>query len=653
MSRTRPQLLSSKCVSRWKSVVALWLLMLPAAVAGSGKTICSIVPDACSGGKSLSDLRLSKRGLSGTIPSELALSNGTLRLLDLQGNFLSGTIPAALAAMTQLTSVALNQNRLSGWLPTSLGGLALVTSINVSANNLSGTLGGPLAPLHRLSHLHFGFTRISGTLPTQLGQVPTLESLTYGDNPSLSGVLPTELGELRALRTLITCSEHSPALHQAGAHLEVGVSGTLPTQLGLISSITRLDISFTSLSGTLPTSLSLLGSGSGPLALQAQSVLRLSGTLPSEWASERAGVLGYIGLSFLIIAETRLSGTLPMQWAHAPWRDQLKVLVVGASRDTIAQPPPGTHPQISGTLPHEFASLANVVSVAFPITAISGTLPAAYSRMGGGRLRKLWLGHNRLSGTLPPEWSLLHGLDSLRLPANYLEGWIPPSWASLFESEGEPLAHCDLRTNHIACPLPKRPAACVQQIQCDWHPPLPPTSPPRLPPPPSSPPHAPPALPMPGAPVPDAPTPRAAAPRWRVLAFALLGAALVAISLCVLTRWMRRSRRAFSTRAIFTDGGRDALLHSPDRSAATCTSGPQLTATATPDLATATTDLAAAAAAARSVDSSSPDDATIDLSSTVTSPLCSSANAHDDVSLRDFEVVSFLGSGSCAQVCGA
>ena len=67
---------------------------------------------------------------------------------------------------------------------------------------------------------------LGGTLPTQLGRLSSLQWLTIAGSPSLSGTLPTELGQLT----------HLERLHIVGSRL---LSGTLPTELG--APLSRLD----------------------------------------------------------------------------------------------------------------------------------------------------------------------------------------------------------------------------------------------------------------------------------------------------------------------------------------------------------------------------------------------------------------------------
>jgi len=85
--------------------------------------------------------------------------------------------------------------------------------------------------------------QLSGTLPSELGDLTTLTWMKIYDN-SLSGTLPSALGQLTAL-TILAIGESQ-------------VSGSLPSQLGGLTALTYLDLRDNSLSGCLPSELDKL-----------------------------------------------------------------------------------------------------------------------------------------------------------------------------------------------------------------------------------------------------------------------------------------------------------------------------------------------------------------------------------------------------------
>ena len=157
---------------------------------------------------------------------------------------------------------------MSGTLPASVGFLPLATPdgmLAVSGTSLSGTLPHELrAPqvqawnlpslsgtLPTLSDgtvtLEMYSTRVSGTLPDGFPRNMTV--LWLSDTP-ISGTLPASLP---------AASPHLTSLKLSGGRLGNRVTGTLPSQLGLLPALQTLHVYNANVSGTLPTQLGNLG----------------------------------------------------------------------------------------------------------------------------------------------------------------------------------------------------------------------------------------------------------------------------------------------------------------------------------------------------------------------------------------------------------
>ena len=97
-------------------------------------TPCSWYGVTCSSG-TVTDLGLGENQLSGSIPAELGkLSN--LTYLDLSTNQLSGSIPSELGSLTNLTYLSLPHNQLSGSLPVSLKNIGSLESFYITGTKL-------------------------------------------------------------------------------------------------------------------------------------------------------------------------------------------------------------------------------------------------------------------------------------------------------------------------------------------------------------------------------------------------------------------------------------------------------------------------------------------------------------------------------------
>ena len=161
------------------------------------------------------------------------------------------------SAAEHVTEIALRGLGLQGTIPSELGAMADLKKLDLSDNKLSGTI----PPTHvlwkdRLELLSLEYNFLSGTLPPTLaydgehalvdGPPATLQLLRLGEN-SLSGSLPSWLGLLTSLRDL--------SLHTTL------VSGAIPTQLGALVELRYLGLGATRLptgEGLIPTELGLL-----------------------------------------------------------------------------------------------------------------------------------------------------------------------------------------------------------------------------------------------------------------------------------------------------------------------------------------------------------------------------------------------------------
>jgi hypothetical protein len=115
----------------------------------------------CNYGGNIIGLSLESFGLTGRLPSELALLS-TLLHLDMDGNLLSGPIPSELWRMTQLKDLIIGYNQLTGTLSDELSGLVELERLNIGPNGITGSLPS-LSALIQLSSL-----RIQGNIDIPL-----------------------------------------------------------------------------------------------------------------------------------------------------------------------------------------------------------------------------------------------------------------------------------------------------------------------------------------------------------------------------------------------------------------------------------------------------------------------------------------------------
>ncbi len=189
-------------------------------------------------GVTVVDLR--GNGLIGSLPAALGgLSD--LQRLDLGENELTGPIPAALGSLPNLRMLDLGKNELTGPIPAALGNLSELITLNLGSNVLSGSIPNALSRASKLELLYLHDNALTGSIPTVLDRLSNLEQLYLHEN-ALRGSIPTALSRLSNLEQLY--------LH------ENALRGAVPDALGGLSKLEELSLAYNrEVSGTLPDAL--------------------------------------------------------------------------------------------------------------------------------------------------------------------------------------------------------------------------------------------------------------------------------------------------------------------------------------------------------------------------------------------------------------
>ena len=193
---------------------------------------------------------------------------------------------------------------------------------------------------------------------------------------------------------------------------EQGLSGTIPSELGNLSALTYLSLSYNRLTGTIPPQLGNL-KRLQELWLDGNG---LTGTIPAE-----LGNLPH--LQYLSIRHTEITGPIPPELGRLLNLDWL--LLDGN--------------KLTGPIPAELGGLASVVTLWLPDNELTGSIPAALGRLS--KLQQLLLYNNQLTGSIPRELGRLRNLTDLHLRGNQLTGCVP---APLHDVERNDLQQVDL-----------------------------------------------------------------------------------------------------------------------------------------------------------------------------------------------------------------
>ena len=249
-------------------------------------------------GGRVTGLSLENNNLTGSIPAALGnLAN--VSFLYLWSNKLTGKIPAELGNMTSLEWLYLNNNQLSGKIPAELGNLPALKLLSLSSNKLTGKIPAALGNLTNLQELYLSRNQLTGKIPTELGNLTNLLQLSLWGN-KLTGKIPTELGNLPALRFLYLSQNQ--------------LSGEIPAELGNPPDLQELYLNQNQLSGEIPAEL-----GNPPnLTKLYLNQNQLTGGIP-------AALGNLVWLTELYLYQNQLSGPIPA--ATGQWR-RLRELVL-------------------------------------------------------------------------------------------------------------------------------------------------------------------------------------------------------------------------------------------------------------------------------------------------------------------------------------
>ena len=123
-----------------------------------------------------------------------------------------------------------------------------IESLDLSNFSLFGTISTVIGLLSQLELLYLNDNDyLTGTIPSEIGQLSSLSYLSL-DNSNLDGSIPTQLGALQSLIFLDITSVPS-------------ISGTIPTELGALLSLKYLYVyDNEGLGGSIPSELGLLAS---------------------------------------------------------------------------------------------------------------------------------------------------------------------------------------------------------------------------------------------------------------------------------------------------------------------------------------------------------------------------------------------------------
>jgi gliding motility-associated-like protein len=250
-----------------------------------------------------------------------------------------------------------------------------------------------------------GTNNLVGVIPPEIGNMTSLQLLDLSFN-DLSGNIPDEIDNLIDLQGL-NLSFNS-------------LDGIIPTSIGNLQNLEYLNFATNNLTGTIPVSLTTINnvtflslsgnqlSGTIPIAITSMNNLETLGLSNNEFTGFIYPEYGNLNnLIYLNLGANQLTGSIPTELGNL---SNLTYLQLG-------------NQNLEGPIPNSFGNLTNLSLLSIQNTNISGTVPAEFGNLSA--LTILFLNSNNLSGNLPTELSNLTMLTAVGLEGNAFEGNLP------------------------------------------------------------------------------------------------------------------------------------------------------------------------------------------------------------------------------------
>ena len=210
------------------------------------------IPTEIANLKNIKRLVLSDHQFTGIIPLEL-FKLSKLQHLDLSGSALGssgliGTLPQDIGLLSSLSYLALTSTRIGERLPKELYTLSNLVHLNLTLNQFDGKLSTNVGNLRMLKVLDLTSNLLSGNIPSGWRNLTGLLHLRLSHN-MWSGTIPSEISSLPQLRTLSLANSKDS---------RGNLYGSIPSNLGLITTLSEVRLDFNTLDGSLPPQLSQL-----------------------------------------------------------------------------------------------------------------------------------------------------------------------------------------------------------------------------------------------------------------------------------------------------------------------------------------------------------------------------------------------------------
>jgi Leucine-rich repeat (LRR) protein len=325
-------------------------------------------------------------------------SAGHVQQIELPWNNLTGTLPAAIGNLTNLTGLYLNGNQINGGIPVALANLTSLTGLSLQTNDFTGVIPAEFVNLTNLDTFRFDAINTSATDSTTVC-LPDGEEIDAWFNAI--SVKPG--GAVKCSEGFSTCSAVTQIPQSECEALVALYESTDGNNWTRTSNYT---LGSKWLGDLTPCDWYGLSCQDGHLKQMWLFSNNLVGTIPEE-----LGNLQY--LQELEIQNNQLSSNIPPELGNMT---ALKTMNLSVN-------------QLTGSIPAELGNLTNLTGLTLSNNQLSGIIPAQLGNLS--LVTNLHINNNRLSGSLPPELGNLSSLLVLSINDNLFSGSLPMELTSL------------------------------------------------------------------------------------------------------------------------------------------------------------------------------------------------------------------------------
>ncbi|XP_044960745.1 receptor-like protein 7 [Hordeum vulgare subsp. vulgare] len=252
-------------------------------MSGQGEEWCNALANYT---PNINVLSLPLCSLSSPICGSLA-SLQSLSVVDLQYNWLTGSVPEFFANFSSLSVLRLSYNHdLQGWVPPAIFQHKKLVTIDLQNNrHMTGNLPN-FSTDSNLENLLLGDTNFSGTITNSISNLKHLKKLGLNAR-GFAGELPSSIGRLRSLNSLQISG--------------LGLVGSISPWILNLTSIEVLEVSYCGLHGQIPSSIGDLNK----LKKLALYNCNFSGVIP-------CGIFNLTQLDTLELHSNNLIGTMQL-----------------------------------------------------------------------------------------------------------------------------------------------------------------------------------------------------------------------------------------------------------------------------------------------------------------------------------------------------